>query len=133
MHNSAHLLKRLPRMINELEKDSINMRVDSENLIATEALNYLGRYIPHKFNNKRASLGFAGTEEINSDWKCHIKRKILYRPSSHFLENLKETERLFQSSHGTELKAGVNGVAKLIGIFKEVSINVPDEVMQFFP
>ena len=41
-------------------------------------------------------------------------------------------ERLFQSFHETELKAGVNGVAKLIDIFKEVSINVPYEVMQFF-
>ena len=68
------------------------MTVDSENVIETEALNYLGGYIAHKFRNKHASLGFADTEGINSDWISHIRMKILYRPSSHFLQNLKEME-----------------------------------------
>ena len=57
---------------------------------------------------------------------------MLHRPSSQFFNNLREMEQLFKSFHGAQLKAGVNWITRLINIFRELSIDVPEEVMQFF-
>ena len=68
----------------------------------------------------------------HNDWISKVRRKVLYRPSSQFFNNLREMEQLFKSFHGAQLKAGVNGITRLINIFRELSIDVPEEVMQFF-
>ena len=93
---SAHLLNRIPRVSNELEEDDfVDLAMESENAIETEALNYLGGYIAHKFKNKYVSLGFPDNEGTNNDWIFRVRRKVLYRPSSQFFNNLREVEQLF--------------------------------------
>ena len=46
--------------------------------------------------------------------------------------NLEEMEQLFKSFHGEHLKPGVDGITKLVNIFRELNIDVPDEVMKIF-
>ena len=66
------------------------------------------------------------TSTKHNDWISKVRRNVLYRPSSQFFNNLGEMEQLFMSFHGAQLKAGVNGITKLINVFRELSIAVPE-------
>ena len=74
---------------------------------------------------------FTDVDEKGVDWVGYEERKILYRPSKQFLENLREMEDKFKIFHGDELKSGSNILSDTIHCFKEANVHVEEDIMIF--